>query len=494
MENYNQTLGLDFLESHTAIEAMRSAIEEAQAGETVVIKMQTWRADLVGIKMGKACLQALKNGAHVTLFKDDIGIPFEHGEGSGYGFFPEKKKSDFSQMAQMMKARMMRRMYEKPPPDDSLLSERDHIWEELSHYQSQGQLKVFNDKRYDHSKLVIKVNNDTGKMVQAFLGGVIFGKEFQKDENHDPFYSHDCWADGMMEIRDQTILAQLAEALSGKKVNEPQNGVTILTNPVGEGDKDSYSDTVVDLIGRYHEKVMMACPYMGNVRVIEALEKADRVEAVIPEVSNWAKDRTRHFFWELSRRLNKGFEEGFRGALKKGQLGAYWKDFVTSSANEVPPHILVKFSRRMLHLKALVLNQTCVVLGSGNFSDTYGWGFFHWMDKIARFQELGIVLEAQDNPNLKPVVQEVEDYMKALVTPESRYPAKSFCRNWINREIDNSQGKTTSHFSLLFAQMEHLGLSFQQFMMFFVRRKKLIKQRKNEEAYFEELFRSNADG
>ncbi len=489
MESLSKSIGIDFLESNSALETMAASIKSTKKGQTIVIKMQTWRADSVGVQMGQSCLQALENGAKIIIFKDDIGIPFELGESTGYSFFPEKPSKNigeaFSKRVQKVKARVMRGWYEKPIPDDSLLEKSSRISYSLDRFRQSGQFQLIKEKRYDHSKLVLKVDEE-GRPLRAFVGGVTFGKEFKKCP-HPEGYTSDSWADGMLDISDPNTLGLIKKSLCGEEASDNGLGMEIISNPLGKETR-SYNDAVIEAMRIYRERILIACPYMGNIRIIEALEDAENVEAVIPEVSNWAKDRTRNFFWELARRTNKGFDKGFRGALEEKSLFSYWKDFILKSRNEVPFNLTVKFSRRMLHLKAMVLNRSCAVIGSGNFSETYGWGIYDWMDSLARFQELGVILDANKNPELNPIVKKIEDYVNSLVTPESRYPARAFHRNWILREIDSSQGKNVSHFSLLFAQVEHLGLSFQQFMMYFVRQKKLQEQREQEKEIFKSLF------
>ncbi len=478
---------IDFLESNSALDAMEQSIKTAEEGQTVVIKMQTWRADEVGNQMAKACLQALENGAKVIIFKDDMGIPFELGDSTGYSFFPETPTKNvrkiLSRQTQKMAAEAMRNFYEKPRPNDCFLEESRDLWLKLESFIKTGQCQVTKEKRYDHSKLILKVD-ENGEPLQAFVGGVVLGQEFKEDSPEG--YTPDNWADGMLNIQDEKILELLKNSLcaNDKVASDTSLGIKVLSNSsTKEG--ESYSDAVTQTMKKYHEEILMTCPYLGDIEIIEALEKAGNVEVVIPEVSNWSKDRTRHFLWELSRRINKGFKGGLNGASENNEIISYWMDFILESQKEVPPNIGVKFARRMIHLKAMVLNKTCAVIGSGNFSETHDGS----PEGQSCFQELGMILDANENPALLPLVEKIKNYIESLVTPESRYPAKRFYRNWFTRESDGSQGKREVHFSLLFSQLERFVLAFQKFMMNRVRPKKLGKQRLQEQEIFQEIFR-----
>ena len=469
----SQTPAIKFLESADSLGTMESEIRNAKTGEQIVIKMQTWRADEVGFEMARACICALENGAKITIFKDQIGVPFERGEGSGHGLFPSSGVASW-------KGKMMRALYEKPPPDNSVLPERDRIWQQLQSWTYSDRLQIFHAKRYDHSKLVLKIDQNSGKIKKAFSGGVFFGAEFQQQQND--FYADSHWADGMFEINDEEILTQIAHALAGKNSGMGENGVEILTSDLGKN-KKTYSRAVLELVKNSTKKILAACPYFGDVQMVAALESKNS-DFVIPEMSNWSKDRTRHFFWEISRRIQKGFAGGFRSALAKGDLGAYWSDFFTSRANDVPPNVQIRFARRMVHLKAFVVDQTKVVLGSGNFSETFGWGFYPWMEKGARIAEFGLLLDAEKNPKWQEVVDQVQNYIENLVTPESRVPPKNIHCRWFRREFDASQDKDRVFFSLFFSQVEHFSLSFQQMMMRVLRQKSVQHCRAHEQEFF----------
>lgn len=452
-------LGFNIYDSQTGIGRIFESIENLESTDGVVIKMQTWRGDDLGLEAARLCEVALARGADVKLFKDEIGRIFELGERSGKSLW--HKDGDNPKLDRQ--GRLMRRFYQHSDLSSSHQID-EHCSEQRKALQGYSRFEIESESRYDHSKVILIYDKRLKIPTRAFVGGACFGDEWGDQVVDNNF-------DGVIEITNSEILEQIVLALQGKS-NEWQNGIKVLTN--NQNAKESYYNTIREHVSVHRGKVEAAIAYMGKADLIKLFEGKSEVRLLMPYESNINKDRNWHFIYEMMRRLEKDFQNGVWGRFEDGRFLSYWWDFINKVNQDIPPDMQLVPLDRMSHLKAIVCESTFAALGSAN------------MVGENAYNEAGLAFGSGMSESAEYGIEQVRFLLKrAAKHVHSESKVEGVGINYLSSGLSGSP--QVPRFSLWRSQVEHFGMALQGLMGRF-RYNQISKIQAREQAFFCELF------
>lgn len=452
-------LGFKIIDSQSGLKEIFETIEGLGKDEGVVIKMQTWRGDDVGIKAAEACSQALSRGADVKLFKDHIGATFEFGEREGHSFwheFGEKKLLDWQ-------GNLIQKFYSNSEINRS--QEQSELLRDLrEQLNGFSQFDMEDTYRYDHSKVIIIYDKKKKQPLKAFVGGACFGDEWGDQVIDQNF-------DGVVCVTDPIILKQLVSSLKGQAAGW-KDGVKILTN--AQQDPESYYHTVRQEVLACSGAIEAAIAYMGKADFIQLFEGKEEATLIMPFEANINRDRNWHFIYEMMRRMEKGFSGGVRGRFNDGKFLSYWWDFMDKTNQKLPNNLQVVPLDRMSHLKAIICGQVFASIGSAN------------MVGENAFNEAGIAFKGDSSDKADFGIQQTQFLLqRAKRHSHQERGLSSVGINYVRSELEPESQEI--RFSLLKSQLEHVSMAFQA-MMARLRSSQIKVVQAREAQWFCEMF------
>lgn len=182
----------------------------------------------------------------------------------------------------------------------------------------------------------------------AYIGGINYS-----DHNF-------AWHDLMLRIEDERVAAFLEEDFRATWGGENRGGALRLPgfelHSLDGSNNEAVFDEVFDLLAGAREEIVVECPYITDpvTRELErAARRGVRVTVLMPEHHNWPLVR-----------------EGLAHAAMRSPID------------------LRLFPARMTHMKAMLIDRRCVVLGSANFDI---WSYRSQMEYLAVVSEPGLV-------------------------------------------------------------------------------------------------------
>jgi phosphatidylserine/phosphatidylglycerophosphate/cardiolipin synthase-like enzyme len=322
-----------------AFERIVRRIDEAR--RTVMLRCFEWRDDETGNLIGEALLRAADRGVKVTIFKDRVGMCYEHLEASKQSFFHKQVGPEAWLQARFLMVVYGRwgSLHQQPNPlADALLTHAN--------------VTVLRDqKRFDHAKLYV-IDNEI-----VILGGMGIGDDFRHTN-----------VDFMVEISGAGAAARLEDRYEGRVTFDPNRSFDYLLHGFqGSGPPATLAADRLALIAGVRKRLTIEMAYLGDRACTEALVAA----------------------------VERGVQVTLLTAARANVLG----DLNLATCAEIlrrtgsPANLRIVLHPRMVHGKAMVGDGAWVDLGSTNFT-TLSHASYEELDLFLRDAHFAAQVEA----------------------------------------------------------------------------------------------------
>jgi len=253
----------------------------------------------------------------VTVHKDRVGANYEYFDGTRQSFFHKniatvhRLQVEFLRFAHGGKG--------------SYRQDSNPLADALANHPNVT--VVCDDMRYDHSKIFIF---DERTIV---LGGMGIGDDHCRE-----------WLDIMVEVESERLVERLERRLSGGGAFEPRRKYDFLLHDVNQSPNGS-------------------CPMLG-----ERLSLIDRAERTLRVEMAYLGDK--RFTAALTRAVKRGVDVGLTTCLASNVLGDINRATCDALLRHTgaPSHLRIVTAPRMVHSKAVVVDERFVDVGSANFT------------------------------------------------------------------------------------------------------------------------------
>ena len=427
------SLKIDFLNNSESINEILNSINNSN--KNILIKAFLWRDDEVGNQIAKALLNAANKGVKILILKDRIGAFFEFCEGNNKSLFHNKNEIK----TVYMQAKILNKFYSKKSNFKNY--KINNLTNKIKNHPNIH--LISNQKRYDHSKLII-IDEKIG-----FIGGVGFANEFLNE-----------WEDVSIKINDKNVISKLILKLSHNDKNDNYK-IKFYTNKFHEN-KNNIFNKLIDFIITTKDNINISIAYLGNPTYIKKLKeialKNKKINIILSDRSNIHLERNIHFIWELIRKI----------IYSKSKI-KYLINFNTKN-KMIPNNISIYKYHKMLHSKCILKDNHIFYIGSANLSMDNG------------FNEIGTIINLNKKTD-KKLLKKIEKYFEDL--KNEKLKIKSIKLNLNNTSIKNE----SISFSLIRSRFEYLGVKIQTLMLNpLFRKKQVISIQKEEEKIISKFY------
>ncbi len=420
-------------------------ISGLRSGDNWVLNTMVWRADETWLMVGEAILNALESGARIDVLKCRWWWSFEWWESSTEGFIPLN-------ILQKWKANRLRKFYKNIPIGLSpeVREQIDSVRKELFAHPN---FYLRNETRYNHAKYWLKYNRESWVLESALFGWASIWNEWSGVGEKQ-------YIDCVVQLQAQWMRDDLASALSGDRKGW-NNGMNILT-------RDNYHNELEDILDSTEDHLRTSISYLGDPEHISKLENQRDSEIFISRESNVNRDRNIHFLYELLRRINKGFRNGYKGQKSLMDVLSYWLDFCKMETEEIPDKLKITLLEQMLHMKSLC-GDDFVITGSGNLLETW-------------YSELWIALKRWKNGDVDEMIRQKHEMLDSISCGTSSFMVSKWLYSSSLSQWDELL------FSLYRSQVERIAMKLESFFAHKVFTRTVSKNLQRDEDFFTKMF------